>query len=182
LALRVGPPFRAGISGRVCARRIYVFVAVSYPTCIRTTDTPTTVSRFQRGTTQCTLMKRSYDELAYHVVFATKHRQRLIPPELDDVVQRILYEACQMVDAHVYAIGTADDHAHLLLSFPVGTDVPKALGRIKGRASFYISRSCEQTKHFAWQCGYGIYTVSKSAIPMVERYVLSQRRKHGTEL
>jgi len=127
-------------------------------------------------------MKRSYDELAYHVVFATKHRQRLIPPELDDVVQRILYEACQMVDAHVYAIGTADDHAHLLLSFPVGTDVPKALGRIKGRASFYISRSCEQTKHFAWQCGYGIYTVSKSAIPMVERYVLSQRRKHGTEL
>jgi REP element-mobilizing transposase RayT len=127
-------------------------------------------------------MKRSYDELAYHVVFATKYRQHLISPDLDNVVQEILREACQMVNAHVYAIGTADDHAHLLLSFPVGTDVPRAIGRIKGRSSFYISRSCDTMMCFAWQRGYGIFTVSKRAVPVVKRYVLSQRRRHGTAL
>jgi hypothetical protein len=52
------------------------------------------------------------------------------------------------------------------------------LQQIKGRSSKGIHESLIQQGHFAWQEGYGGFTVSKSAVPDVEHYIGRQKEHH----
>ena len=49
---------------------------------------------------------------------------------------------------------------------------------IKGGSSAWIHDEFPRFKDFAWQDGYGAFTVSKSAIPDVSAYIENQREHH----
>jgi hypothetical protein len=52
------------------------------------------------------------------------------------------------------------------------------LQQIKGRSSKWINETLASHEHFAWQEGYGGFTVSKSAVPDVEAYIARQKEHH----
>ena len=49
---------------------------------------------------------------------------------------------------------------------------------IKGDSSFWIHQEFPQLRDFAWQDGYGAFSVSKSLIPNVIDYIKRQRQHH----
>ena len=51
---------------------------------------------------------------------------------------------------------------------------------MKGGSSAWIHQTFPNLKGFAWQDGYGAFTVSKSSLPDVRAYVLGQREHHRT--
>ena len=75
-------------------------------------------------------------------------------------------------------IGGVDDHVHLLLGAPATMAPSKAAQLIKGGSSAWIHTEFPNLRNFAWQDGYGAFTVSKSGLLEVKNYILNQREHH----
>lgn len=70
--------------------------------------------------------------------------------------------------------GTAD-HAHLLIALPSDVTLAKALQVLKANSSRWIG---EHRIDFAWQEGYGAFSVSASNAPAVGDYIEHQEEHH----
>jgi putative transposase len=123
-------------------------------------------------------MGNSYHSLHYHFTFSTKNRQRWIKPEIGDRLWSYLGGIASQNKLKALCIGGADDHVHLLLAVPPTVSVAQALKLIKGGSSGWIKQHLAGCAGFAWQDGYGAFTVSRSHLADVERYIRSQREHH----
>jgi REP element-mobilizing transposase RayT len=65
----------------------------------------------------------------------------------------------------------------LLLAPPVLS--PSQIAQfLKGESSKWIHEEFQRLRDFAWQDGYGAFTISKSQVPQVIRYIQNQREHH----
>jgi REP element-mobilizing transposase RayT len=71
------------------------------------------------------------------------------------------------------AIGGVGDHAHLLLSLPTTTSVAQAIQLIKGASSKWIHDTFPEHRVFAWQEGYGTFSIGVSQIDDTVSYIRS---------
>jgi len=110
-----------------------------------------------------------------HVVFSTKERQKTIPAEMKERVWSYTAGICKGQKVFVHAIGGMEDHIHLLVQFPATIAIAEAIGKIKANSSGWMS---DEIGKFAWQEGYGAFSVSKSNMPAVMRYIQNQERHH----
>ncbi|HEX2330983.1 MAG TPA: IS200/IS605 family transposase [Candidatus Angelobacter sp.] len=120
-------------------------------------------------------MPHTFFQNVMHVVFSTKERQKLIPTEMKDRMWSYTAGICKKRKVFVHAIGGMEDHIHLLLQFPQTVAIAQLINTIKVNSSGWMS---EQTGRFAWQEGYGAFSVSKSNWPEVVRYIRNQERHH----
>jgi REP element-mobilizing transposase RayT len=75
-------------------------------------------------------------------------------------------------------VGGIEDHIHALVIAPP-TFAPCEIAQIlKGESSKWIHQEFATLRDFAWQDGYGAFTVSKSKIPDVRVYIENQREHH----
>ena len=75
------------------------------------------------------------------------------------------------------AVGGMRDHAHALLSLPTTTTVAKAVQLLKGGSSIWINDHLRD-RSFAWQDGYGAFTIGISQLEATIRYIENQERHH----
>src|SRR5205085_531162 len=105
----------------------------------------------------------TYTSLLVHCVFSTKERRPLISPELQPRLWAFMGGIARTNEYKALAIGGTRDHAHALLSLPASMVVAKALQLIKGGSSKWINDQLPQ-RSFAWQDGYGAFTVGVSQV------------------
>ena len=75
-------------------------------------------------------------------------------------------------------IGGVPDHVHLALALRPKHSVSEALQLLKGGSSKWIKDALPKMRGFAWQDGYGAFTVSRSNLPDVIKYIADQREHH----
>jgi REP element-mobilizing transposase RayT len=76
------------------------------------------------------------------------------------------------------AIGGTADHVHALLSLPGMMSFAKAVQLIKGGSSKWIHDTFSNREKFAWQEGYGAFSVSASQVPKTIAYINNQKEHH----
>ena len=76
------------------------------------------------------------------------------------------------------AVGGADDHVHVLLSLPSTTSIAKAAQEIKALSSKWVHETFPEHKDFAWQQGYGAFSIGVSQIKKTIRYIDTQAEHH----
>lgn len=123
-------------------------------------------------------MPNTFTSLHVHVVFSTKNRERWLRPEIEEDVWRYLGGICRAHQIKPVQIGGFDDHVHLLLGLPPTLALSNAMKRIKGESSKWLSAELQGMKDFAWQDGYGAFSVGKSQIADTVRYIQDQRQHH----
>lgn len=74
-------------------------------------------------------------------------------------------------------IGGTDDHVNLLLSLPSTKPIAKAMQEIKSSSSKWMREQC-RVKDFAWQEGYGAFSISQSLISVILQYIANQQEHH----
>lgn len=72
------------------------------------------------------------------------------------------------------------DHVHLLVRYPADLSHSDMLRHVKSRSSAWIHETFPSLHHFAWQAGYGGFTVSKSMVDPVAQYIQNQKEHHRT--
>ena len=123
-------------------------------------------------------MANTYTSLHYHVVFSTKHREALITPAVEPRLWAYLGGIARDNDMRPLCINGVEDHVHLLLGLPPSLAVSKAVQLIKGGASKWVHDTFPELRTFAWQDGYGAFTLGKSQIPDTIAYIQNQREHH----
>ena len=73
--------------------------------------------------------------------------------------------------------GGMPDHIHLLVNLRANPSLSKHVQEIKGGSSRWVNES-NPSERFAWQVGYGAFTVSESQVESVMRYILTQEEHH----
>ena len=123
-------------------------------------------------------MPQSFGSIQMHLVFSTKGREPWIVP---DLAQR-LYEyiggtlrgnKCTLLDA-----GGIPDHVHLLISLSREMSTADLARIVKSSSSKWIHDTFPSMGYFAWQAGYGAFSVSYSEIDGVRRYIAKQEEHH----
>ena len=126
-------------------------------------------------------MANTYTSLHYHLVFSTKNRERWITPEVEERIWAYLGGIAKENKMHPVQIGGIEDHVHVLLGAPASMAPSKIAQLIKGGSSAWIHDTFPNMRAFAWQDGYGAFTVSKSSISDVVAYIRGQREHHRTK-
>ena len=123
-------------------------------------------------------MPHSYTNLLYHIVFSTKERAPSINNEIRPRLLAYLGGIARELNATLLAAGGTEDHVHLLLSLSSSLSVADALRVLKTNSSRWVHQKWPSQRRFAWQSGYGAFSVSQSVIDDVRRYIANQEEHH----
>jgi REP element-mobilizing transposase RayT len=122
-------------------------------------------------------MSSTFLSLHYHVVFSTKHRE----PTLDGAWRGRLHEylggTVNGLGGFVQGVGGTADHVHLLLGLKATHCLADFMRELKKASSVWVHEEVCQPQ-FAWQEGYGAFSVSPTARPGVRRYIAHQEEHH----
>ena len=124
-------------------------------------------------------MANSYISAYFHYVFSTKHRQPLIRPEFQKELWAYMGGIARKNNMKTISVGGTNDHIHILLSLPSTVTISKAIQLIKGNSSKWINESFENSKPFAWQKGYGAFSINVSILDATLRYIENQPKHHN---
>ncbi|HVM50328.1 MAG TPA: IS200/IS605 family transposase [Candidatus Acidoferrum sp.] len=123
-------------------------------------------------------MANTFTCLRYHVVFSTKHREPWLRASVQERVCAYLGGIAREHELTPLLVGSMDDHIHMLLGIPTTVTVSEALKYVKGGSSAWIKENVPGCRGFAWQDGYGAFTVSKSSESSVKEYIAHQHEHH----
>ena len=126
-------------------------------------------------------MSHSYSSCLIHYVFSTKDRRKLILPAWRDRLWAYLGGIGRENAMKALAVGGTDDHAHVLAALPSTLSVAKAIQLLKGGSSKWVHDSFPEAKTFAWQEGYGAFSIGVSAIHDTIAYIERQVEHHSTK-
>ncbi len=121
-------------------------------------------------------MGHSYTDLLYHIVFSTKERQPWLDTEISTRLYEYLGGAIRSEGGTSLSINGCADHIHLFASLRQDKAVSDVLRAIKANSSGWMHRTFPALRGFAWQSGYGAFTVSQSQVDKVKRYIANQQR------
>jgi REP element-mobilizing transposase RayT len=122
-------------------------------------------------------MANTYTDLYYHIVFSTKNREAWISQSIEERVWEYLGGIGRNHHIGPVKIGGIEDHIHLVVSIPPTLSISKAVQLVKVGSSVWFHETFRRSV-FAWQDGYGAFTVSRSKLPDVVQYVDAQREHH----
>ncbi|MFG0266900.1 MAG: IS200/IS605 family transposase [Rhodopirellula sp. JB055] len=120
----------------------------------------------------------THQQLLYHIVFSTKRRKRLLNDSIREDVFSYLAGVCKRLDGFALEVGGYYDHAHLLVRIPARVAVSEFVGKIKSNTSKHLNEGKPLGVPFAWQDGYGAFSVSPSNKAAVSRYIRGQMDHH----
>jgi len=119
----------------------------------------------------------TYASLHYHIVFSTKHRKPWIEPSWEPRLHEYLGGTARGLGAFPQGIGGIEDHVHLLIGLKTTHCIADFMRELKKSASAWVHETIGM-KDFAWQEGYGIFSVSATARNGVKAYIANQRAHH----
>ena len=126
-------------------------------------------------------MANTYTSLHYHVVFSTKNREQLIAQEIEERVWAYIGGIARKHRMTALQVGGIEDHIHALVTAPAVLSSSEIAQYLKGDSSKWVHTEFPRMGQFAWQDGYGAFTVSRSntpSIPSVIAYIKNQCEHH----
>ncbi len=123
-------------------------------------------------------MPQSLANILLHVIFSTKNRARFIDPGIEGELHPYLASICRACNSPSHAIGGTEDHIHIALTLGRTISVADLLAEIKASSSKWIKTKGRRYAGFAWQNGYGAFSIGQSQLPALNSYVADQKEHH----
>jgi REP element-mobilizing transposase RayT len=120
----------------------------------------------------------SFASCIIHCVWSTKNREPWLTPDLRERLWPYLGGIAKKNQMKTLAIGGVADHVHILLSLPAALSVAKAMQLLKGNSSKWIRETFPKMRCFAWQEGYGAFSVGISSVDATVIYINNQTQHH----
>ena len=120
-------------------------------------------------------MGHSFPNVIVHCVFGTKERRDTILSELQPNLWKYFGGIGKNYDIPILSVGGTSNHAHVLFALPATVALSTAVQVLKANSSRWIG---EHGIEFAWQEGYGAFSVSASNLSAVVKYIRNQENHH----
>ena len=125
-------------------------------------------------------MPQSLSLVIVHLVFSTKDRAPLIQPEMRPRLHAYLAEVARSLGCVAYRVGGVADHVHLALTLPRTLTQSDLVKELKTTSNHWLEKQ-DRTVYsdFGWQRGFGIFSIGKSQLPDLTRYIEDQESHHA---
>jgi REP element-mobilizing transposase RayT len=123
------------------------------------------------------LMPQSLGQIYVHLVFSTKDRTPWINDALKPKLHAYLAGALAAIDCPALVVGGMPDHVHLLFRLSRTVTLADVVKESKVESSKWM-KDTGQVSEFAWQSGYGAFSVSASQVETVSAYIRNQEEHH----
>ncbi len=118
--------------------------------------------------------------LYYHLVWATKNRLPLITNDIEENLYNHIIGKADSIECITHAIGGIENHIHLVISIPPKLSITTFVQNIKGSSSHYVNHGIANNETtFAWQRGYGVFSLSEKKLNIAVNYVKNQKQHHS---
>jgi len=121
-------------------------------------------------------MAHTYSNLVFHIVFGTQGRLNLIRPEIKQELYSYIAGLIKQKGGKLIIAGGIADHIHLLVVLPPDISISDVMKFLKANSSRWVKQRFNSP--FSWQKGFGAFTVSRSNVPAVARYIRDQEIHH----
>ena len=121
---------------------------------------------------------QSLANVLIHLIFSTKNRYPFIDPGIENELYPYLATACRTCRCPALKIGGSADHIHIACSLARTISIAKFLEEIKADSSRWIKTKGPRYAGFAWQNGYGAFSISQSQLESLKTYIENQKEHH----
>ena len=123
-------------------------------------------------------MAQSLSRLYVHLIFHIKYNS----PSIREQEEKELYSYMGVIikdnQSIPIIINGVANHIHILLILSKNISLSKIVEEIKRHSSRWIKTKDTYYLNFAWQGGYGAFSVSQSLLDKTRKYVESQKQHH----
>lgn len=123
-------------------------------------------------------MANTYSQIYLHLVFAVKYRKSQIHKDWKESMYKYICGTVNNKNEKIYAINGVGDHIHILKSIKPSTHVSDLVRDIKVNSTKWVNDCKLVSGKFAWQEGFGAFSVSRSQITKVIGYINKQVAHH----
>ncbi len=121
-------------------------------------------------------MSHTSGNILLHFIFSTHGRRPLIKPDFRAHLFAYLGGIIREMDGTALIINGTADHVHMLVRARP-THSPAEIARVvKSNSSRWVHEKLDP--EFAWQTGYGVFSVSESNVAAVTKYIAEQEEHH----
>ncbi len=125
-------------------------------------------------------MPQSLAQILVHVVFSTKDREPCLAPSLLPSLHAYLAEVARSTGCECFRVGGVVDHVHLAIALSRTVTVAAVVETVKTSSSKWIKTQSPALSEFAWQRGYGAFSVGPSDRDALCTYIDNQEEHHRT--
>ena len=116
-----------------------------------------------------------------HVIFSTKQRRHLIKTEIQPSLYAYMAGTLKNLDSPCVAIGGTSNHVHVLLALSKKAALSEVVGELKKSSSKWMKTKGPAYVRFAWQEGYGAFSIGQSQVAVLQEYIARQEEHHKTK-
>jgi REP element-mobilizing transposase RayT len=124
-------------------------------------------------------MPQSLAKIIVHTVYSNKERRPFLRDRaLREELHRYLGGILSHLDCQPIIVGGVEDHVHLLANLSRTRQPAEMVKEVKRGASLWIKERAPSLRDFAWQNGYGIFSLRFSQVKAVRDYIAGQKAHH----
>jgi len=120
-------------------------------------------------------MANTYSSIYIHVIFAVRHRARMIDENWEVSLQKYISGIIKSHKQKMMAINNMPDHMHILIGIRPEMHIASLIRDIKANSSRWINDQQFLSSRFEWQEGYGVFSVGERQVQIVIDYILNQK-------
>ena len=121
-------------------------------------------------------MPQSLANILIHIIWSTKGRRPLISDHVRAGLHGYMAGVLKNLESPALIINSVTDHVHILCQLSKNVATCKLLEEVKKSSSRWMKE--QGVLDFAWQNGYGVFSVSQSNVGAVRKYIESQAEHH----
>ena len=125
-------------------------------------------------------MPQSLALVIVHVIFSTKERHPFLDPDTRPKLHAYLATVARNIGCEAYRVGGVADHVHLAIRLSRTVTIANLVQELKTSSSKWVKTQSPDLAAFAWQRGYGCFSVGPSDLEPLRAYIDDQENHHRT--
>lgn len=123
-------------------------------------------------------MSHAFANVLVHLIFATKDRLPLITGEIRSELHAYVGGMVREAGGIALIVNGTANHVHILAKVPTNVSLAECMRDMKANSSRWVHEKWPHHRDFAWQTGYGAFSVSRSKVDAVAQYIAAQEEHH----
>ncbi len=125
-------------------------------------------------------MPQSLSNILIHLIWSTKDRRPWLASGIREKTFAFLAGAVRQCDCEAYRVGGVADHVHLAVRLSRTLSIADLVKELKTSSSKWVKTTLDSLGVFAWQQGYGAFSVGMSQKDALIDYIDTQEEHHRT--
>jgi putative transposase len=125
-------------------------------------------------------MPQSLSFVLVHLVFSTKDRFTCLGPSIRPSLHAYLATVARNQGNECYRAGGVADHVHMAIRLSRTVAIAGLVEEVKTSSSKWLKTTSPELANFAWQRGYGAFSVGPADLNALIAYIDGQEEHHRT--